>query len=158
MAAPFLTLDLADETDTATFARQVAAQLVPGDVVALSGGLGSGKTTFARALVRAVVGDPALEVPSPTFTLVQAYPGGRLPVHHMDLYRLTDPRELEEVGLADALIDGAVVVEWPERAGRLLPRDRLDIAFAIVANGRRVTVSGSAAWRQRLADARPERR
>jgi len=150
MLAPFLTLDLADEAATATFARRVAACLAPGDVVALSGGLGSGKTTFARALIRTVAGDPTIEVPSPTFTLVQTYADGRLPVHHLDLYRVADPRELEEIGLADALTDGAVVVEWPEHAGDALPVDKLAIAFAILGNGRRVTISGPEAWRTRL--------
>jgi len=150
MTEPFLILDLADESETAAFAAEIASMLLPGDVVALSGGLGSGKTTFARAVVRAIVGNPALEVPSPTFTLVQSYVGGRLPVHHMDLYRVAGAHELEEIGLDDALADGAVVVEWPERAGDRLPPDRLDIAFAVVPGGRRVSVSGPAAWRERL--------
>ena len=103
MADPFLVLDLPDEAATVAFAEDVGTCLVPGDAVALSGGLGVGKTTFARALIRALAGDASLEVPSPTFTLVQTYAFDRLTVAHVDLYRLSDPSEVDEIGLAEAL-------------------------------------------------------
>src|SRR5262245_12447519 len=108
-----LTIDLPDEAATVALAEDVAARLQPGDLVALSGGLGAGKTTFARALVRAIADDPGLDVPSPTFTLVQTYAAGRLPVAHFDLYRLSGPDEIDEIGLDEALATGAVLVEWP---------------------------------------------
>ncbi len=157
MADPFLTLDLPDEAATAAFAADVGTCLVPGDAVALSGRLGVGKTTFARALIRALAGDPSLEVPSPTFTLVQTYAFDRLTVAHVDLYRLSDPAEIDEIGLADALATGAVLIEWPERADGRLPADCLDIALDIVGAGRRATVTGSADWRVRLARSRAAR-
>ncbi len=135
-------IHLPDEMATAALAEDVAIALARGDVVALSGGLGSGKTTFARALIRAIAGDPSLEVPSPTFTLVQTYSDGRLPVAHFDLYRLSAPEELDEIGLDDAVADGAVLIEWPERAGSRLPASRLQLSFEIVGAAREVGVSG----------------
>jgi tRNA threonylcarbamoyl adenosine modification protein YjeE len=137
-----LIIDLSDEPATAGLAEDVAARLMPGDVVALSGGLGAGKTTFARALLRALADAPDLEVPSPTFTLAQTYADGRLTVTHFDLYRLTSPEELDEIGFAEAAAEGAVLVEWPERAGDRLPKECLDIAFAIAGTGRRAMVTG----------------
>jgi tRNA threonylcarbamoyl adenosine modification protein YjeE len=148
---PVLTRDLPDEAATAILAADIAACLRPGDVIALSGGLGVGKTTFARALVRALAGDPALEVPSPTFTLVQAYATPRLSVAHFDLYRLAGPDELAEIGFTDAAEEGAVLVEWPERAGDHLPADRLTLALDIAGQGRRATLSGGGTWPARLA-------
>jgi N-acetylmuramate 1-kinase len=141
-SALHLTVDLPDEAATAAFAEDVALCLAVGDVVALSGDLGAGKTTFARALLRALTDDPDLEVPSPTFTLVQAY-AGRLNVAHFDFYRLSGSDELDEIGFADAAAEGAVVVEWPERAGGRLPAERLTIAFDIVGGGRRAVVTGA---------------
>jgi tRNA threonylcarbamoyl adenosine modification protein YjeE len=135
-------IDLPDETATGALAQDIAARLVAGDVVALSGDLGAGKTTLARAIIRAIADDADLEVPSPTFTLVQTYVTPRLTVAHFDLYRLTGD-ELDEIGFADAPNDGAVLVEWPERAGGRLPEERLDVALAIAGNGRRAAVSGS---------------
>src|SRR5215212_9997965 len=108
--ADHMVLDLANERATEALAEDVAACLKPGDTVALSGGLGAGKTTFARALIRAISGDLAIDVPSPTFTLVQTYPMPRLTVAHVDLYRLADEREIEETGVLDALADGAAVI------------------------------------------------
>lgn len=101
--------------------------LRPGDVIALNGDLGAGKTTFARALIRALADDPALEIPSPTFTLVQTYETARLGLAHFDLYRLGSPDEIYELGLDHLLQHGAALIEWPERAGDYLPEDRLDI-------------------------------
>ena len=151
-----LTLDLPDEAATAALAEDVAAALAAGDVVALSGDLGAGKTTFARALIRALADDPALEVPSPTFTLVQTY-GGRLPVAHFDLYRLASAGELDELGLDEALGEGAVLIEWPERADGRLPAARLDLAFAIAGTGRRVDVAARGSLARRLERSRAVR-
>ena len=128
------TVALVDEAATARLAADIADVLEPGDFVALSGDLGTGKTTFVRALIAHLAGDAAIEVPSPTFTLVQHYDLPRFTLVHADLYRLTAAGELAELGLDDA--PGAVVVmEWPERAGSTLPEDRIDIALALRANG-----------------------
>lgn len=102
MAGRMLRLPLPDEDASRRFGEDLAAILMPGDVIALEGDLGMGKTTLARAILRALAGDPALEVPSPTFTLVQAY-AGRVPAQHFDLYRLSSPDELEELGLGEAI-------------------------------------------------------
>jgi N-acetylmuramate 1-kinase len=151
---PDQAIDLIDEAATEALAEDIAALLVPGDMVSLSGELGSGKTTFARALLRAFVDDPSLEVPSPTFTLVQTYSGGRLPVAHFDLYRLTAPEDLDEIGFDDAVTDGAVLVEWPERAGALLPVERLALHFEIVGAGRKVVATGEGPLRDRFRRSR----
>ena len=142
-----LTLDLPDEAATAALAEDVAAALAAGDVVALSGDLGAGKTTFARALIRALADDPALEVPSPTFTLVQTY-GGRLPVAHFDLYRLEAPEQAIELGIEEAFASGISLIEWPERLGRLIPAERLEIAlgFAAAPEARDVVIVGTGRW------------
>jgi len=125
------TSTLPNEEATLRFAADVAAALEPGDLVTLSGDLGAGKTTFARALIRILAGDEAIEVPSPTFTLIQSYDLPRFPLVHADLYRLSGAAELAELGFDD-LPDGAVVLmEWPDRAAGLLPPDRLDITFTL---------------------------
>jgi tRNA threonylcarbamoyl adenosine modification protein YjeE len=113
------------------FMTDIAAALEPGDLITLSGDLGAGKTTFARALIRYIAGDPTIEVPSPTFTLMQIYELPRLPIVHADLYRLSGTSELAELGFDD-LPEGAVVLlEWPDRAGGFLPPDRFDITFTL---------------------------
>jgi tRNA threonylcarbamoyl adenosine modification protein YjeE len=150
------TIDLPDEAATIALAEDVAAMLAPGDVVALRGSLGAGKTTFARGLLRAVADESGLEVPSPTFTLVQAY-SGRLPIAHFDLYRLGTPDELDEIGFEDALGEGAALVEWPERAEARLPRDRLDILLTIEGSGRRALVGADGPLADRLARSRAVR-
>ena len=147
-----LSLDLPDEAATEALAEDVAAILAPGDLVTLTGDLGAGKTTFARALLRALADDLLLEVPSPTFTLVQSYALPRLSVAHLDLYRIVDPGELDELGLEEALEGGAALVEWPERAeGRLPPAT---FALAVTATGdedaRHVTIDASPAAAARL--------
>ena len=124
------TVALATEPATRRHAMDVAAKLAPGDFVTLSGDLGAGKTTFARAVVRHLAGDHRLEVPSPTFTLVQTYALPRFTIVHGDLYRVSEPYELIELGFDDAP-DAAVLLEWPERIADSLPRDRLDIAFTL---------------------------
>lgn len=141
---------LADEAATARLGAAVAAKLRTGEAVCLSGPLGAGKSTLARALVRALT-RPDEEVPSPTFTLVQFYEGARLNVAHFDLYRLSSPDEAYEIGLDEALDDGAAVIEWPERLEGDLPPDRLDIVIepAEDAAGRRVRLTPHGAWEGR---------
>jgi tRNA threonylcarbamoyladenosine biosynthesis protein TsaE len=141
---------LADEAATARLGEAVARVLQAGDVVCLSGPLGAGKSTLARALIRALT-TPDEDVPSPTFTLVQFYEGPRLKVAHFDLYRLTDPDEAYEIGLDEALEEGAALIEWPERLEGRLQGDRLDIELALAdgANGRRVRIVPHGAWEGR---------
>jgi tRNA threonylcarbamoyl adenosine modification protein YjeE len=125
----FLTA-LANETATAQLMADLALLIGPGDVITLSGDLGAGKTAAARAMIRYLAGDEALEVPSPTFTLVQGYDLPPFPLVHADLYRVNDASELEEIGLSP-LPEGAVaLIEWPERAPGALPADRIDIALS----------------------------
>lgn len=123
MQVPVLTFEIADEAAMVRFAEDIAAILKPGDLFCLSGDLGAGKSTFTRALLRAFADDPHLEVPSPTFTLVQTYDLPRMTVSHLDLYRLEDPEEVEELGLEELLETGAAFVEWPEKGEGELPAD-----------------------------------
>lgn len=151
-------VDLVDEYATRDLARQVAEVLRAGDLVTLSGDLGSGKTTFARALLRTLARDPELDVPSPTFTLMQVYDGPDFPIVHADLYRIRDPEEIAQLGWEEASLGALVLVEWPERAGTILPEDRLDIAFymdvARGANFRAAILRGHGAFGARLTRAR----
>jgi tRNA threonylcarbamoyl adenosine modification protein YjeE len=122
---------LPNETAMHQIVTDVAAALEPGDLITLSGDLGAGKTTFARALIRYLAGDDTIEVPSPTFTLMQIYELKPFPIVHADLYRLSGTSELAELGFDD-LPEGAVLLlEWPDRAGGFLPPDRLDITFTL---------------------------
>jgi tRNA threonylcarbamoyl adenosine modification protein YjeE len=135
MSARSLRRRLADESRTVLLGEDIAAILKPGDVLALEGDLGAGKTTLARAIIRALSGDPSLEVPSPTFTLVQSYEA-RIPARHFDLYRLSDPGELLELGFDEAREEGVVLVEWPERAGGLIGDDVIRIRLDEEGEGR----------------------
>jgi tRNA threonylcarbamoyl adenosine modification protein YjeE len=139
-------------------ARRLAPLLAPGDVVALWGDLGAGKTAFARALLQTMAGRP-IEVPSPTFTLVQTYSLSDLEIWHFDLYRLKQVGEIYELGFEDALSDGLTLIEWPERLGTALPRERLDIHFEDGTDDdhRHVRVSGSPQWSSRIPDLADER-
>jgi tRNA threonylcarbamoyl adenosine modification protein YjeE len=119
------------EHDTENFAVQIASSLSGGEVLLLSGELGAGKSVFARALIRALKGDPTLEVPSPTFTLVQTYDTPRGLVWHFDLYRIEDPEEIYEIGWEEALAGGIVIIEWPQRLGALIPHRTVGIGFTI---------------------------
>jgi tRNA threonylcarbamoyladenosine biosynthesis protein TsaE len=134
--------------DTARLGAAIAEALRPGDAVLLYGGLGAGKSTLARALVRALT-TPDEDVPSPTFTLVQQYEGRAFPVAHFDLYRLERPEDAAELGLDEALDEGAAVVEWPQRLGARLPSDRLAIELSVSGDSRRATLVGSGGWRGR---------
>jgi tRNA threonylcarbamoyl adenosine modification protein YjeE len=125
-------VEIPNEEALRPYVTDLALVLDRGDVVTLSGDLGAGKTTFARALIRCLAGNPDLEVPSPTFTLVQAYDLPKFPVVHADLYRVTNPDELIEIGL-DSLPDGAVLlIEWPDRATNVLPKDYWELALSVV--------------------------
>ena len=129
-----LTIDLADEAATTRLGAMVARLLRPGDAVCLWGPLGAGKATLARGLNRALT-RPDEDVPSPTFTLVQFYDTPGFSLAHFDLYRLARPEEVDEIGLDEALDQGAVVIEWPERLEGRLPADRLDIEIAMAGEG-----------------------
>jgi len=121
---------LANETATAHLMADLALLIGPGDVVTLSGDLGAGKTAAARAMIRYLADDDALEVPSPTFTLAQTYDLPPFPLIHADLYRIGDASELEEIGLSPMPEATVILMEWPERAAGVLPPDRLDIALS----------------------------
>jgi tRNA threonylcarbamoyladenosine biosynthesis protein TsaE len=136
---------LADEAATALLGVAISRALHAGEAVCLSGPLGAGKSTLARALVRALT-KPDEDVPSPTFTLVQFYEGAALKVAHFDLYRLTSPDEAYEIGLDEALDDGAAVIEWPERLAGQLPADRLDVEIAIDGAARRARLTPHGSW------------
>ncbi len=125
-----ITLHLDSLADTERLAARLASALRPGDALLLEGPLGAGKSALARAVLRRLVCDPALEVPSPSFTLVQSYdlPHGNA-AHHYDLYRLSGPADLRELGWDEAR-EGIVLVEWPDRLGALRPDDAIDVALA----------------------------
>lgn len=136
----------------ARLAELIALRVRVGDVIALRGDLGAGKTTFARALIRTLLGEPQAEVSSPTFPLVQTYTTPRLPVAHFDLYRLAGVDDLAEIGFHDAAADALVLVEWPDRAEPELGLDRLEIGFADGARAdlRTVTITAFGTWAPRL--------
>jgi tRNA threonylcarbamoyladenosine biosynthesis protein TsaE len=135
---------LPDEAATERLGAALARRLRPRDVVALQGGLGVGKTTLARAILRAASGDPALIVPSPTFTLVEIYDTPAGVFWHFDLYRLEEPEQVFELGWEEARVDGMALVEWAERLGALLPRERLTVTLAMEGDGRRADLHGDA--------------
>lgn len=147
-------LTLPDPAATEALARRLAPLLAAGDRLLLYGTLGAGKTHFARALLHALpgpAGSAEEAVPSPTFTLVQLYDRDLGPVWHFDLYRLADPEEVWELGWEEALA-GLVLVEWPERLGRLLPAGALSITFAPdpAGPGRIAVLEGGDSWSRRL--------
>ena len=116
--------------ETGRLAAHLAAHLASGDAIGLSGTLGSGKTTFARALIRARLGRPVEEVPSPTFTLVQLYEHAAGAIWHFDLYRLRAPEDAYELGIEDALAGAIALIEWPEKLGAVMPADWLEVHLA----------------------------
>ena len=129
-------MSLADEAATEQLGAALAARLQSGDVVALKGPLGAGKTTLARAILRAAADLPDLIVPSPTFTLVEVYETPRGTFWHFDLYRLESPEQVFELGWEEALAEGIVLIEWAERLGDLLP-DHLSVTLEIDGEGRK---------------------
>jgi tRNA threonylcarbamoyl adenosine modification protein YjeE len=148
-------LRLEDRQATHALGRRLAGVLRGGDVVALQGPLGSGKTELARALIRARAG-AAIEVPSPSFTLVQDYALEGLVVRHIDLYRVQDPAELIELDLVAPAADEAWLIEWPERAGSALPEDRLDVVLeqGPAPDARIARLFAGPGWTGRLAAVR----
>ena len=145
--------DLADEAATARLGASLAFALRTGEAICLSGPLGAGKSTLARALVRALT-RPDEDVPSPTFTLVQFYETAAFPLAHFDLYRLSSPDEAFEIGLDEALDEGAALIEWPQRLGGRLPPDRLDIEISLENGGetRRARLTPHGAWKGRTLE------
>lgn len=143
--------------DTTRFAARLAPHLGPGDVILLSGGIGAGKTHFARSLIQARLAAQgfAEDVPSPTFTLVQTYDDGLSEIWHADLYRLTHPDEVEELGLIDAFTDAICLVEWPDRLGELLPETALaiDLSATDTPNERTLHLTGPDTWSDRITAA-----
>ena len=145
--------DFATPQALEAFGAAIAVRLEPGEAVCLDGPLGAGKTTLARGLVRALMHDDDLEVPSPTFTLVQVYAAPHLPLAHLDLYRLKRPEEAFELGLDEALDEGAAVIEWSERLDGQLPAERLEVALAPFeassGEGRRARWRGYGRWQDK---------
>lgn len=149
-------IELPDEAATERVAQQIAAELKPGDLVTLAGDLGAGKTTFARAMIRTLTRNPALEVPSPTYTLMQTYDAQDFRIVHADLYRVADVSELIELGWEDAAENAIVLCEWADKAGDILAEDRLDARFDIPpgGEGRILTLTGHGRLASRLDRAR----
>jgi len=151
-AAP-LDIDLPDLAATAGLAKALAARAAAHDVIALWGGLGAGKTTFARSFIHGRRGGESVaEVPSPTFNLVQVYELPDAPVWHFDLYRLTDPEDAWELGIEEAFATAIALIEWPDRLGYLLPEERLDVELQAgsEATARRARLRGHGGWAKRL--------
>ncbi len=144
-------VDLPDLEAMERYGTRIASRLRPGDVVALHGGLGAGKTTLARAIVAALGHEG--EVPSPTFTIVETYdpPATRLPLVHADFYRLEDPSEAEEIGLDDYRYGAALIAEWPEKAGGFAHEAAcLSITLENADEGRKAIVEAGDDWLERM--------
>jgi len=150
MPEPILCLDLLTPEATADWAADLSAYLRPGDVLLLSGSIGAGKSTFARAAIQARLGR-AEDVPSPTFTLVQVYDDENGDIWHCDLYRLTDSQEVFELGLDEAFETAICLIEWPDRLGDAAPSNALSLAFEAGETAHHITVSGDDTWQKRLA-------
>ncbi|MBY6128463.1 tRNA (adenosine(37)-N6)-threonylcarbamoyltransferase complex ATPase subunit type 1 TsaE [Qipengyuania aquimaris] len=144
-----MTVDLPDLAAMKGFGARIAERLEPGDVVALTGGLGAGKTTLAREIIAALGHDG--EVPSPTFTIIETYDHLRLPLVHADFYRLEDPSEALEIGLDDYREGAALIAEWPDHAGGFEHEAGcLSITLETVGEGRQAIVKGGKAWQSRM--------
>lgn len=152
ISSPINTLEffLPDEAATQRFGEDFALALMKGDLVTLSGDLGAGKSSLARAIIRAIADDEDFEVPSPTFTLVQSYEALRIPVAHADLYRISHGEELDELGLVEFLEDGVVLSEWPEQAEGFLPEPAFAVRLIHEGVGRRIAIAGFEAAIARL--------
>lgn len=142
---------LADAAATERLGAELSLAAKAGVTILLSGDLGAGKTSLARAIIRALAGDDGLEVPSPTFTLVQTYDQGRIPAAHADLYRIGSPEEVHELGLDELSGSHLLIVEWPDRLPQPLPEDRLEIELVPEHGGRRAVLSGHGAWVRALS-------
>ena len=129
------------EQETAKIAGQLAKTVRIGDVIALYGTLGAGKTAFCRGFIQSLT--QATEVPSPTFTLLQVYDTPAFPIYHFDMYRLKNPLEAYEIGIEDAFAEGVSLIEWPEKLGNLLPPKHISVYIDIIPEGRRITIKGS---------------
>ncbi len=146
-----MTIDLPDLSAMDRLGRSIASKLQPGDVVALTGGLGAGKTTLARAIIAAL--GHAGEVPSPSFSIVELYepPAVRIPLVHADFYRLNDPQEADEIGLDDYREGAAMIAEWPDHAGGFAHEAGcLSITLDVVGKGRIAIVEGGSDWLGRM--------
>lgn len=141
---PTFSFSLADESATEQLGAALAVALLPRDLVALGGGLGAGKTTLARAILRTASGEPRLIVPSPTFTLVEVYDTPKGAFWHFDLYRLEAPEQVFELGWEEALAEGIVLIEWPERLGSLLPTPSLAVTLTVQDKARLAVLEGEA--------------
>ena len=140
---------LSTEADTKAFGQRLAQWARKGDVFALSGTLGMGKSVLARAFIKELTG--AKEVPSPTFTLVQSYDAPQFEIYHFDLYRLKSAEEIFEIGVEEALYDGVSLIEWPEKMGSYLPRNVFHVRFSAQKDGRLLTIeTSSSEVKQRL--------
>jgi tRNA threonylcarbamoyladenosine biosynthesis protein TsaE len=143
-------VDLPDEAATGAFAARISALAAVGDIIALKGDLGAGKTTFARGFIRAR--GSTEEVPSPTFTLVQVYDLTPAAIWHFDLYRLKSPEEAWELDIEEAFVEGISLIEWPERLDPLLPQRRLQInSCSVTSEARRAILDAGESWQKRLA-------
>ena len=155
---PTWRIELDGEASAIALAHEIAGWIKPGDLVALSGDIGAGKTTLARALIRRLTGEPELETPSPTFTLMQVYDGPGFSIVHADLYRIKQPAELADLGWDEASEGALLIVEWPERAGAILSADRLEVSLtfdpAKGADYRLAVLTGHGTMAPRLARAR----
>ena len=152
-AASTHSLMLPDPAATTAFGTALAGLLHAGDTVLLAGPIGAGKSHMARAVIRALLDDAAgrEEIPSPTYTLVQSYDTARGPLLHADLYRLTDPRDLDDIGLTDAFGQAICLVEWPEILGDEAPQDALVLTLSATPDdGRQMTLQAAGNWGDRL--------
>ena len=128
------------EQETAVVAAKLAPLLHKGDVILLNGTLGVGKTTFVRALIRFLV-KKEIDVPSPTFTLLQTYDTPNFTIYHFDFYRLKSPEEAYEIGIEDAFIEGVSLIEWPDKVATLLPKKHRSITFQLLDDGNRIIIT-----------------
>lgn len=127
-----------NEQETLNFAADFAKTLKVGDIVALHGTLGVGKTAFTRGVIQSLIGQK--EVPSPTFTLLQTYETPNFDIYHFDMYRLKSPQEAYEIGIEDAFAEGVSFIEWPDKIKGVLPRKHIDIFFEIKDDTRVITI------------------
>ena len=129
-----------NEQETAKIASELAQKLQAGDIVALYGTLGMGKTAFCRGFIQSFL--DGQDVPSPTFTLLQTYDAPKFPIYHFDMYRLKSPEEAFEIGIEDAFAEGVSLIEWPEKIGNLLPKKHIRVLIEPDEKGRKITIEG----------------